>query len=155
VLIESERGRPIIVDRPLYGELVKAAIKRTHDDLRTKVEARAEAAAKEKMSSRTAAAPAGPVTVAKRERDAQLRRLADQAHGANADLGHALVHNLAAVDPTKLDVARFYCLCRSPHRTNYAERRLCRNARVAAAEDGLLGVRGRLEGRHSSSARLG
>ena len=34
VLIEFERGRPIIVDRPLYRELVKAAIKRTHDDAR-------------------------------------------------------------------------------------------------------------------------
>jgi hypothetical protein len=29
-LIEFERGRPIIVDRPLYRELVKSAIKRTH-----------------------------------------------------------------------------------------------------------------------------
>jgi hypothetical protein len=31
VLIESDRGRPIIVDRTLYRELVKGAIKRTHD----------------------------------------------------------------------------------------------------------------------------
>jgi hypothetical protein len=30
VLIEFERGRPITVDRPLYRELVKSAIKRTH-----------------------------------------------------------------------------------------------------------------------------
>ena len=34
VLIEFDGpGRPIIVDRPLYRELVKTAIKRTHDDL--------------------------------------------------------------------------------------------------------------------------
>jgi hypothetical protein len=44
-------------------------------------------------SLRVSAATAAPVTVAKRERDAQ-RALTDQAHGANLDLGHALVHNL-------------------------------------------------------------
>src|SRR3954471_18667445 len=36
VLIEFERGRPIIVDRKLYRELVKGAIKRTHDELEAK-----------------------------------------------------------------------------------------------------------------------
>jgi acetylornithine deacetylase/succinyl-diaminopimelate desuccinylase-like protein len=36
VLIEFERGRPIIVDRALYRELVKTAIKRTHDELDAK-----------------------------------------------------------------------------------------------------------------------
>jgi hypothetical protein len=36
VLIEFERGRPINVDRPLYRELVKTAIKRTHEDLEAK-----------------------------------------------------------------------------------------------------------------------
>jgi len=59
--------------------------------------------------------------VAKRERDAQLRELTDQAHGANLDLGHALVHNLATVDPNDMDVARFFVLCRYRHRTNYAD----------------------------------
>ena len=53
-------------------------------------------------------APADPSTVAKRERDAQLRELTDQAHGANLDLGHALIHNLTSVDPTDIDVARFF-----------------------------------------------
>jgi hypothetical protein len=37
VLIEFDgAGRPIIVDRPLYRELVKGAIKRTHDELEAK-----------------------------------------------------------------------------------------------------------------------
>ena len=44
VLIEFQQGQAIIVDRPLYRELVKGAIKRTHDDL----QAKATAAAKEK-----------------------------------------------------------------------------------------------------------
>jgi hypothetical protein len=59
--------------------------------------------------------------VAKRERDAQLRELTDQAHGANLDLGHALLHNLTSVDPADIDVARFFVLCGRPHRTNYAD----------------------------------
>jgi hypothetical protein len=83
VLIEFERGRPIIVDRSLYRELVKTAIKRTHREL----EAKAAAVTKEKRTARATKAPADPVTVAKRERDTQLRELADQAHGANLDLG--------------------------------------------------------------------
>jgi multidrug resistance efflux pump len=106
-LIEFDgAGRPIIVDRPLYRELVKTAIKRTHDEL----EAQAAAGAKEKQTARASRQPADPVTVAKRERDAQLRELTDQAHGANLDLGHALIHNLTSVDPTDIDVARFFVL---------------------------------------------
>jgi hypothetical protein len=104
VLIEFERGRPIIVDRSLYRELVKGAIKRTHAELQTK----AEAAAKERKAARAGKAPADPITVAKRERDAQLRELTDQAHGANLDLGHALAHNLTTVDPTDISVAKFF-----------------------------------------------
>jgi hypothetical protein len=104
VLIEFQRGRPIIVDRPLYRELVKTAIKRTHDDL----EAKAAAAAREKKTTRAAKQPPDPVTVAKRERDAQLRELTDQAHGANLDLGHALITSLTSVDPTDINVARFF-----------------------------------------------
>ena len=43
--------------------------------------------------------PANPGTMAKRERDAHLRELTDQAHGANLDLGNALIHSLTTVDP--------------------------------------------------------
>src|SRR4051812_33203021 len=102
VLIEFDGpGRPIIVDRPLYRELVKNAIKRTHDELHAK----GQAAATKKKSARADGVPADPIAVAKRGRDEQLRELTDQAHGANLDLGHALVHNLAAVDPSDIDVA--------------------------------------------------
>jgi ParB/RepB/Spo0J family partition protein len=105
VLIEFDGpGRPIIVDRPLYRELVKIAIKRAHDDLQVK----AEAAAKEKKTTRAGKTAADPVTAAKRERDAQLRELTEQAHGANLDLGHALIHNLTSVDPGDTNVAKFF-----------------------------------------------
>jgi hypothetical protein len=105
VVIEFDGpGRPIIVDRPLYRELVKGAVKRAHDALETKV----AAAAKEKKTARAGRQPADPVTVAKRERDAQIRELTDQAHGANLDLGHALIHNPTSVDPADIDVAGFF-----------------------------------------------
>jgi hypothetical protein len=118
VLIEFDGpGRPIIVDRPLYRELVKGAVKRAHDALETKV----AAAAKEKKTARAGRPPADPVTLAKRERDAQIRELTDQAHGANLDLGHSLIRNLTSVDPADIDVARFFVLCRL---RGYAEARL-------------------------------
>jgi ParB/RepB/Spo0J family partition protein len=104
VLIEFERGRPIIVDRSFYRELVKSAIKRTHDELQSK----AAVAAQEKKAARSSKTPADPLAVAKRDRDAQLRELTDQAHGANLDLGAALMNGLAAVDPGDVDVARFF-----------------------------------------------
>jgi hypothetical protein len=130
VLIEFERGRPIIVDRPLYRELVKTAIKRTHDEL----EAKATAAAKDKKATRAAKQPTDPVAVAKRERDAQLRELTDQAHGANLDLGHALIHNLTAVDPNDINVARFfvYALLGADHDSSPYTQTGERIARVAA-----------------------
>jgi hypothetical protein len=72
--------------------------------------------------------------VARRERDAQLRELADQAHGANLDLGHALIHNLATVDPGDLDVARFfvYALLGADHDRSPYTQTGERIARIAA-----------------------
>lgn len=131
VLIEFDGpGRPIIVDRPLYRELVKTAIKRTHAAL----QAKAEAAAKEKKTARAGKAPADPVTVAKRERDAQLREFTDQAHGANSDLGHALVSKLAVVDPADMDVARafVYALLGADHDNSPYTQTGERVARIAA-----------------------
>jgi len=130
VLIEFERGRPIIVDRPLYRELVKTAIKRTHDGL----QAKAEAVAKDKKTTRASKAADDPLTVAKRERDAQLREFTDQAHGANSDLGHALINSLANVDPTDLDVARFfvYALLGADHDNSPYTQTGERIARIAA-----------------------
>lgn len=59
-LIEFQQARPIVGDRRLYRELVKGAIKRTHDEL----EAKAAAAAQEKQSARAGRAPADPGTAA-------------------------------------------------------------------------------------------
>jgi hypothetical protein len=116
-LIELDRAAPIIVDRVLYRELVKTAIARTV----TELEAKVAAAAEDKKTTRTDRAnprPADPLQRASRERDRQLRELADQAHGTNLDLGAALITGLSTVDPADINDARFFVLCGRPHRTN-------------------------------------
>jgi ParB/RepB/Spo0J family partition protein len=106
VLIELERSTPIIVDRPLYRELAKRAIKRGVEELRAQAE---RAKTERKQASRqTSAPPADPVEGARREHGRRVRELAEQAHGANLDLGWALMNNLAAVDPSDMAVARFF-----------------------------------------------
>lgn len=136
VLIEFERGRPIVVDRAVYRELVKAAVKRTHDTLAQKVADRAT----ERSTTRATDKPVNPETVAKRERDAQMRELADQAHGVNTDLGHALLNTLASVDPTNMDVARFfvYALLGADHDSSPYTKTGERVARIAAGGVRLL-----------------
>lgn len=106
VLIELDHGSPIIVDRPLYRELIKAAIKRSTEELRV----RAAELAEEKKHVRTLAGATAvdPVAEAQREANRQLRVLADQAHGVNLDLGASLLKGLSTVDPGDMDVARFF-----------------------------------------------
>ncbi|RKQ92976.1 ParB/RepB/Spo0J family partition protein [Solirubrobacter pauli] len=106
VLIEFERTRPIITDRALYRELTKAAIKRTVAELEARIAAAAEAKQRSRAERRTQ--PDDPMAAAARERDASLRGLADQAHGANLDLGQSLLHGLSVVDPADMHVARFF-----------------------------------------------
>jgi ParB/RepB/Spo0J family partition protein len=104
VLIEFDGRNPIIVDRDVYRELAKTAISQTVETLRSKV---ATANAEKKQSRRTPSVT-DPATLAKRDRDAQLRELADQAHGVNLDLGASLLNGLACVDPADMSVARFF-----------------------------------------------
>ena len=95
VLVEFENARPIIVDRSLYRELSKQAIKRAAEDLRTRV---AEAA-EQRRAAKASGRPVDPEAEARRERGRQLRAIAEEAHGANLDLGWGLMNGLAAVDP--------------------------------------------------------
>jgi ParB/RepB/Spo0J family partition protein len=136
VLIEFEPSSPVIVDRSLYRELVKGAIKRTHSTLTQKVADRAA----ERSTSNAPNKPVDPATVAKRDRDAQMRELADQAHGVNTDLGHALLNTLASVDPTDMDVARFfvYALLGADHDSSPYTQTGDRVARIAAGGVRLL-----------------
>jgi hypothetical protein len=65
-----------------------------------------------------------------------LRELSDQAHGANLDLGHALIHNLTGVDPANIDVARFFVLRGRRHSANYADRLTMRISRCRTRGNG-------------------
>jgi ParB/RepB/Spo0J family partition protein len=102
VLIELERSTPIITDRSLYRELCKQAIRRTVEDLRV----RAAELADQRKQAKAAGRPVDPAAEARREHGRRTRQLAEQAHGANLDLGRALMNGLACVDPASIDVAR-------------------------------------------------
>jgi ParB/RepB/Spo0J family partition protein len=104
VLVEFENAQPIIVDRSLYRELSKQAIKRTVEDLR----ARVAEVAQERKAARASGRPDDPEAEAKRERGRQVRAIAEQAHGANLDLGRGVMNGLAVVDPTDMAVAKFF-----------------------------------------------
>ena len=104
VLVEFENARPIIVDRSLYRELSKQAIKRTVEDLR----ARVAEVAQERKAAKASGRPVDPEAEARRERGRELRAIAEQAHGANLDLGWGLMNGLAAVDPADMAVAKFF-----------------------------------------------
>ena len=104
VLVEFENARPIIVDRSLYRELSKHAIKRTVEDLR----ARVAEVAQERKAARASGRSVDPEAEARRERGRQMRAIAEQAHGANLDLGWGLMNGLAAVDPGDMAVAKFF-----------------------------------------------
>lgn len=107
VLIEIEHSTPIVVDRPLYRELAKGAIKRTVEELREQAE-RARTERKQSGARRNGSQPEDPAEDARREHGRRVRELAEQAHGANLDLGWGLMNNLATVDPTDISVARFF-----------------------------------------------
>ena len=104
MLVEFENARPIIVDRSLYRELSKQAIKRTVEDLR----ARVAEVAQQRKAAKASGRPVDPEAEARRERGRELRAIAEQAHGANLDLGWGLMNGLAAVDPADMAVAKFF-----------------------------------------------
>ena len=108
VVIEFERSAPIIVDRSLYRELVKAAITRTVAELEAKVAAREEERKAARQSQKTSGAPADPAAEVEREHRSRMRELSDQAHGVNLDVGAGLLNGLSTVDPTDVNVARFF-----------------------------------------------
>jgi ParB/RepB/Spo0J family partition protein len=103
VLIELEDSAPIIVDRPLYRELVKQVIARTLQDLQS---IQKDAAAARKHASR--GEKPTPEKQAEAENRGRLRTIKAQAHGVNLDLGAKLLKDLASVDPANMDVARFF-----------------------------------------------
>jgi len=108
VVIEFDRSAPIIVDRSLYRELVKAAISRSVSELEAKLAAREQERKTARQTQNAAGAPADPAAEADREHRGRLRELSDQAHGVNLDIGAGLLTGLSAVDPADVTVARFF-----------------------------------------------
>jgi ParB/RepB/Spo0J family partition protein len=107
VVIEFERSAPLIIDRSLYRELVKQALVRTVAELEARVAERAEERRAER-AERLQGGGGGPVADAHREEQRELRELGRQAHGVNLDLGAGLLGGLSTVDPSSMEVARFF-----------------------------------------------
>jgi ParB/RepB/Spo0J family partition protein len=104
VIIEFEHAAPVIVDRGVYRELCKTAIRRTVTELETQLAAREQ----EHKASRQRARPADPIAEAHREERRQLHDIAQRAHGVNLDVGAGLLTGLSTVDATDMTVARFF-----------------------------------------------
>jgi ParB/RepB/Spo0J family partition protein len=103
VLIEIERGAPIITDRDLYRELCKQAVARTLQDVKARVAEKGKA-----KRAGTAKRERTPREELDTEHRATLREITRQAHGTNLDLGAALLTQLATVEADDIDVARFF-----------------------------------------------
>jgi len=108
VVIEFERSAPIIVDRSLYRELVKAAITRTVAELEAKVADREHDRKTARQGTKNNAEPADAAAQVEREHRSRMRELSAQAHGVNLDVGAGLLNGLSTVDPADVNVARFF-----------------------------------------------
>ena len=108
VVIEFERGAPLIVDRSLYRELIKQALTRTIAELEARITERAEERRAERAERLSGGEGEDPVADARREEQRALRELGRQAHGVNLDVGVDLLSGLSTVDAESMDVARFF-----------------------------------------------
>lgn len=105
VLIEFDHGTPVITDRALLRELAGQAIARTLQELRS----REQSVDAERAARRAEGLPQrSPEQELESEHRRALRDLTVRAHGTNLDLGAALLAQLASVDPSDMDVARFF-----------------------------------------------
>lgn len=105
VLIEFEHGTPIMTDRALFRELAKQAINRTLEELRAGKKQDASDRASRKAQGKEERTPRQKLDS---EHRATVRQLTVRAHGTNLDLGAALLQKLATVDPSDMNVARFF-----------------------------------------------
>ncbi len=106
VLLELPGSQPMLVDRGVYRDLAKQAIKRHVQTLTDRVAEQAQE--RQLQQAERTAGPADPRQEIDREHNRQMRQLAEQAHNVNTDLGWALRNGLNVVDPADLTVARFF-----------------------------------------------
>jgi ParB/RepB/Spo0J family partition protein len=108
VLLEWGDEHPLVTDPAVYQDLCRTAIAAGVESLQQRASERAEQeqsifgtpAKKVKPDDERAALE----TAHRRE----MRQLAATAHGANLDLGDSLRNGLTVVDPTDMNVARFF-----------------------------------------------
>jgi hypothetical protein len=62
--------------------------------------------AQQRKAAKASGRPVDPEAEVRRERGRQMRAIAEQAHGANVDLGWGLMNGLAAVDPLREEPTR-------------------------------------------------
>ena len=105
VLIEFDHGTPIITDKGLFRELAKQAIERTLEELRAANQANVADRASRRAQGREERTPQQKLDS---EHRSAVRQLTARAHATNLDLGAALLQKLATVDPSDIDVARFF-----------------------------------------------
>lgn len=98
------RSVHVILDRGLYRDLARQAIRRKLEELQDR---KAKLAA-ERAARRDRARGLTAVEIAESEHRAQHRDIDRAAHGVNLDLWRALRDGLEVVDPANMDVARFY-----------------------------------------------
>lgn len=106
-LIEMPGSQPVVVDRAVFRELAKQAVKRHVQTLTDRLAERAE----QRKSAKDTAGTADPVDPAKevnREHGRRMRQLAEQGHNVNTDLGWSLRNGLSVVDPADMTVAKFF-----------------------------------------------
>lgn len=102
VLLELERNKQYIIDKEVFSEIAKAALERAA------VEERAKLAKWE--ASQPAKVDLTSVKAIEKDHRASMADLTRSAHGINLELGSALLTQLITVDPTDVDVARFFAL---------------------------------------------
>jgi ParB/RepB/Spo0J family partition protein len=125
VVIEFERGAPIIVDRALYRELVKRSGQaQRRATARERGAAGGTAQAGSPYRGRHGGRPGGGGWPPARPPVAGAGR--PGARGEPRSRA-GLLNGLSMVDPASLDVAKFFVLCGRPHSVNYAERSLMRS----------------------------
>jgi ParB/RepB/Spo0J family partition protein len=108
VLLELAGSQPMVIDRGVYRELAKQAIKRYGPYLEARIIEIAASKSDLRAEERATAVPADPAQQAERDHGRQMRHLAEQAHNVNTDLGWSLRNGLSVIDTDDLDVARFF-----------------------------------------------
>ena len=113
VLLEYGEETPLLTDFALYQELCATAIADGVGALRERVSEREEEAAARKAeqpNTPTGTQQAKPDELSELERNHRgaMRSYAASAHAANLDLGDSLAGGLSVIDPTDINVARFF-----------------------------------------------